>query len=197
MFTGNTRSHGAVARRDLFRPLAEILRQKRREGLQWELAAAQFNGSATPVTVKRTSSEHFSALSWASGCSGECDVESLDVAKQGALRDSKLSRGRTAVEAVAFERGAESSETEGARSFDAQEVTDERHGASELSARELEAITDQLDAIECDERYRALRAVRRARARAQELAHALAQLVLPCVELDAAACDHPREGGAR
>lgn len=196
MSTGNTRSHGAVVRRDLFRPLAEILRQKRREGLQWELAAAQFNGSATPVTVQRTSSEHFSALSWASGCSGECDVESLDVAKQGALRDSKLSRGRTAVEAVAFERGAESSETEGARSFDAQEIAHEGHG-TELSASELDAITDQLDAIECDGRYRALRAVRRAKARAQELAHALAQLVLPCVELDAAACDHPREGGAR
>lgn len=197
MVSSNTRSHGALVGPRDSRSVTEILRDERRKGARFERAAATFRASLTNVTVSRTSTEPLAALSWASGGSGQCDVEALAVAKQGALGDSKLSRGRASVVAVALQSGAESSETEGARSCDAQEITDERHGASELSASELDAITDQLDAIECDERYRALRAVRRARARAQELAHALAQLVLPCVELDAAACDHPREGGAR
>lgn len=64
------------------------------------------------------------------------------------------------------------------------------------TSAELDALTEQLDAIERDERFRALRAVRRARAHAFALAQALAQLSLPGLELDAAAVDHPREGGA-
>lgn len=194
MVSSNTRSHGALVGPRDSRSVTEILRDERRKGAAFERAAAAFRASLTKVTVSRTSEAPLAALSWASGGSGQCDVEALAVAKQGALGDSKLSRGRASVVAVALQSGAESSETEGARSFDAQEVTDERHGCL-YTSRELDALTEQLAVIECDAHFRALRAVRRARARAQEIAHALAQLVLPFVELDAAAIDHPREGG--